>query len=127
MKIIFFDDDCLMCNTFVKILIKLDHKNLLKFASLNSKTSQSIRINKDNPNIDSIIYKKDLKEYIYSDAIIEIISDITINVRFLKLVPKNARDLCYRLIAKYRKKIHLKTKYKTCGIPSIEYKNKFLN
>lgn len=127
MRIIFFDDECLMCNSFVKLLIKLDYKDTLKFAALNSNTSAAVITNKDYTKLDSVIYKKDLQEYIYSDAVIEIMSDVIINVRFLKLIPKKLRDACYKIVAKYRKYIRLNTTKQSCDVPSIKYKEKFLN
>lgn len=126
MNIIFFDDDCLICNKFVRLIINLDKNNNLFFSSLSSDTAESINIIKINPQIDSVIYKKNNSEFIYSDAVLEILKDLGINLWILRVIPKNIRDIYYKIIAMFRKKFNFSFSDKKCELPPHNIRKKFL-
>ncbi|GGB03999.1 DUF393 domain-containing protein [Macrococcus hajekii] len=122
MNIIFFDNECLICNRFVQLLHRIDHQNQLYFASLNSQTAN--RYLKNNYNqIDSVIYRKNGQIFIYSDAVIEILIDVGIKVTPLKRIPKFIRDTLYQFVARNR---HYISK-NSCLLSDPQLKTKILD
>jgi predicted DCC family thiol-disulfide oxidoreductase YuxK len=104
-KIILFDSDCLMCNSFIQFAYKLN-KNY-KYSALNSQYSKSIILEYNLLKIDSIFFVDNNKIYYYSNAIIKIlIRSEYLGCKILGFlfwtVPYPIRDLCYRLIANSR-------------------------
>ena len=126
--IIFFDGVCNMCNSFVRLIIKLDYKELFVFCPISSKKGQKI-INKFNlelKNIDSIILLKNNKITLKSEAVIEILVSLNLFFRFfliLKILPSKLLDLIYDFIAKYRYKLF--GRKESCIIPDEKYKSRF--
>ena len=126
--IIFFDGVCNMCNSFVRLIIKLDYKELFVFCPISSKKGQKI-INKFNlelKNIDSIILLKNNKITLKSEAVIEILVSLNLFFRFfliLKILPSKLLDLIYDFIAKYRYKLF--GRKESCIIPGEKYKSRF--
>ncbi|TDL98222.1 DUF393 domain-containing protein [Macrococcus brunensis] len=84
MNIIYFDDQCLICNRFVKIISTLDVEDKLHFAALHSKIADQKLAHRFYA-VDSVIYLRDREVYIYSDAVIAILKDLHINVTLLGL------------------------------------------
>lgn len=126
--IIFFDGVCNMCNSFVRLIIKLDYKEQFVFCPISSKKGQKI-INKFNlelKNIDSIILLKNNKITLKSEAVIEILVSLSLLFRFfliLKILPSKLLDLIYDFIAKYRYKLF--GRKESCIIPDEKYKSRF--
>ena len=126
--IIFFDGVCNMCNSFVRLIIKLDYKEQFIFCPISSKKGQKI-INKFNlelKNIDSIILLKNNKITLKSEAVIEILVSLNFFFRFfliLKILPSKLLDLIYDFIAKYRYKLF--GRKESCIIPGEKYKSRF--
>ena len=79
-KIIFFDGHCNLCSWSVDLLIKLDRKELFLYAPLSGITSSELGVLAEFPNSElSVIYYRNKEEiFNYSDAIIEICSDLFI-------------------------------------------------
>tara|TARA_B110000467_G_scaffold26531_1_gene23980 strand:- start:280 stop:684 length:405 start_codon:yes stop_codon:yes gene_type:complete len=126
--IIFFDGVCNMCNSFVRLIIKLDYKEQFIFCPISSKKGQKI-INKfslDLKNIDSILLLKNNKITLKSEAVIEILVSLSLLFRFfliLKILPSKLLDLIYDFIAKYRYKLF--GRKESCIIPDEKYKSRF--
>ena len=126
--IIFFDGACNMCNSFVRLIIKLDYKEQFIFCPISSKKGQKI-INKfslDLKNIDSILLLKNNKITLKSEAVIEILVSLSLLFRFfliLKILPSKLLDLIYDFIAKYRYKLF--GRKESCIIPDEKYKSRF--
>lgn len=120
MNIVFFDDECLICNRAVHLLIRLDRHDQLRFAALKSNTAQQLlRVD----DIDSIIYWRDKEVMIYSTAVIAIARDIGLPVRGLLWIPRLVRDSIYRWIANNR--YHLN--HQQCPVPSPAMRSKILD
>ncbi|MGQ0828791.1 MAG: thiol-disulfide oxidoreductase DCC family protein [Bacteroidota bacterium] len=110
-EIIYFDGDCIICNTFIHYVAEHDD-DYFKFKtqpnerSLNTKTDSIFLLKK------GVLYNK-------STAITHILLKCDLKAKFiaylLMIVPKLIRDVGYDLFAKHRYKI---TKGKTCPIPS---------
>ncbi|KIH70143.1 thiol-disulfide oxidoreductase DCC family protein [Salinicoccus roseus] len=101
MNILYFDDDCIICNRFAKIITALDRKDNIHFSSI--KALEGI-VPED---IDSVVYYSD-DMYIHSDAVIEVAADATgfRPVRLLKAIPVCWRNALYRLIARNRYRLN---------------------
>ncbi len=105
-KIILFDSKCLMCNNFVKSLIKIDKDEIFKFASTNGITAK--KIFKKSPDQleknDSVVYfNKNI--YVKSEAIINIICElggVYKLVLLFRIVPKKILNVLYDYIASNR-------------------------
>ena len=126
--IIFFDGVCNMCNSFVRLIIKLDYKEQFIFCPISSKKGQKI-INKFNlelKNIDSILLLKNNKITLKSEAVIEILVSLSLLFRFfliLKILPPKLLDRQYDFIAKHRYKLF--GRKESCIIPDEKYKSRF--
>lgn len=129
-KIILFDGHCNLCSGVVQFLIKNDHHDVFRYASLQSETGISIlqHIGLDPKTTDSIVlYVPNVAYYIKSDAAFEIATHLSIFyqlVGILKIFPKKLRDLVYDFIAKNRYNWFGKTE--SCMMPNPEILSKFL-
>ena len=129
-KIILFDGHCNLCSGVVQFLIKNDHYDVFRYASLQSETGISIlqHIGLDPKTTDSVVlYVPNVAYYIKSDAAFEIATHLSIFyqlVGILKIFPKKLRDLVYDFIAKNRYNWFGKTE--SCMMPNPEILSKFL-
>lgn len=128
-SIILFDGVCNLCNSAVQFIIKRDHKNRFRFASLQSSIGQHyLRIYSINePGVYSVILIKNRKVYDRSAAVLEISRDLSglwPVFYSLKVIPSFLRDAVYRMVAKSRYRIF--GKMDQCMIPSRELNAKFL-
>ena len=128
--ILYFDGYCVLCNWWVRLLCKIDKKNIFFFSALEymSETEKN-RFNLENPKTDSIIvwdHKSPPK--VEAEAIFYIIKRIgglwSIFLIF-KLVPLQLLNKLYRLIARNRKKWF--GSYTECPLPEKKIKNRFLS
>ena len=74
--IIYFDGVCGLCNTFVKLLLKIDSD--LKFATLQGVSGQKL-LNKmkfNKSDFDTVIFQKNDQIYTKSTAVFEIFKTI---------------------------------------------------
>ena len=123
-RVIFFDGYCNLCNTFINWLIRHDHENILKFASLQGQTGVQ-RFGR-NEKLNSVIYVRDEEVYKNSTAVLEILSDIGFPLTtILKLIPLFVRDTLYLLIARNRYCIF--GTRDVCRLPTENEKTKFLS
>ena len=123
--IILFDGVCNLCCGWVRFLIRHDKKGVFKFVSLQSEEGIQFtkRYNIDTKVIDSIIYIRDNQSFIESDAVFEIIRDLSgIWKVFLifRIMPKQITDFIYKKIAKNRYLIF--GKRSTCLVPTRKNK-----
>jgi len=124
--IIFFDGDCLVCNRFVQILLKIDANNRLLFSSLQSDCAKN-NLHTIPKNIDSIVYMSPSGTYIKSEAILNICKTLGLPYSiayFLKILPKKWRDAGYDYFAKNRYKWFGTNKY--CAVPNEQQRRKFV-
>src|SRR5699024_10825679 len=100
-SILYFDDDCIMCNTFAKWIVKLDRREKIYFASI--KEFENIL----PKNIDSVVYYTD-DLYIMSDGLIEMPNDLTkLNIfSVFKVIPLCFTKRLYKSIAGNRHRLN---------------------
>lgn len=129
-KIIYFDGVCNLCNGFVSLIIKLDHKEKFSFAPLQGKTAQLAGLEFEKlPMDEQSLYYQDEKDQIYTKfkAVVEILIELfTFGFIFkiLRLLPDSFGDFLYGLVAKNRYRLF--GKQSTCRIPSESEKKRFL-
>lgn len=107
-NIIYFDGICGLCNSFVKLLLKVDSD--LKFATLQGKTGQKLlnKMNFSNSDFDTVIFQKNDQIYTKSTAVFEIFKTIGGFWKILLIfsfLPISITDKLYRYIALKRFKI----------------------
>ena len=108
-NIIIYDEICNMCSTSVKFIAKRDKDSKFIFLSQQSEETKTILNEFDfqDTDLDTIVFIKNDKCFIKSDAILEITKELTglwFLFSYFKIVPKFIRDFLYDLIAKNRYK-----------------------
>lgn len=124
MKVLIFDGDCSFCNFFVRLTVKINQDSNLKITDFNTAWTKE-NYEQDN-DIDSVIYLANGKAYVYSDAVLHLLADANRYFKpviLLKLVPKFIRDSVYKVIAKYRKRIPVKS---VCERPTEKFFRMYL-
>lgn len=108
--LIVFDDDCLMCKTAVRRIVRYDRKQLYYFTSLNTDWKKRLNLTEWSKytNLDSmLLYSKGLI-YHSSTAVILVAMSLfpfwSFLFRLILKVPLPIRDFIYRFIAKNRKR-----------------------
>ncbi len=128
--ILFFDGVCNLCNSSIQTIIKKDHQQKFKFASIQSDAAKEILLQSDefNSDIDSIILLNKQRLYYKSSAILrvcKILGGVYYFLFIFWLVPKPIRDWVYDFVAKNRYRWF--GKMESCMIPSLELKDRFLD
>lgn len=109
LNIIFYDDQCVVCNYWVNLLLKSDKKNRLLFAPLESELGKTIVANTFNlvSNYEqSVLFYNGGKLFEKSEAIEQCFSYLDLKFRvikgILKIVPLGFKNFIYDFIAKNR-------------------------
>ncbi len=118
-NLLFFDDDCILCNKSIRFIHFLDTHHKIFFTPLQSplgiEIQQEIHLKEQNS---SVVYHRNRKLHTQSNAILYCLSDLH---WFLKplllflLIPPIIRNTLYNFVAKNRKKLF---KNATCSVPS---------
>lgn len=125
--IIYFDGVCGLCNGFIDFIIRIDKKNIFKFATLQGKAAQKLPI-QDSLNLTSIYYQENGKLYMKSTAVLKVFYRCGGRWKLMIifwLAPKFFRDMVYDFVAKNRYKWF--GKEESCRIPTSEELKKFLD
>ncbi|MFL2568123.1 MAG: thiol-disulfide oxidoreductase DCC family protein [Flavobacteriales bacterium] len=128
-KIILFDSTCLMCNNFVKYLIKLDKDEVFKFTSTNGVTAKKIfeKSTDQLEKIDSVIFYNK-KVYTKSSAVINILSELggIYKLAYIfNIIPSFISDSIYDYIA--RNRFQWFGKLDKCPMPEKKNISRFLD
>lgn len=131
-KIILFDGDCNLCNTFINFTIDRDSNNTFLFTPLQSSTGIQIlkNIDKYSPELDSIVLYDPVTREIEkkSRAAINIISTFGgfwVLMRLFLILPSFINNAVYDFVAENRYRWFGKTD--SCRIPTPDLMRKFLN
>ncbi len=129
-KLILFDGVCNLCNASIQYIIKHDHKDVFRYAALQSEVGENIieKYKIDTSKTDSIILYSEGNGITYkSTAALKIASQLAfpLNLMFIFIVvPTFIRNWVYDYIAKNRYKWY--GQKDECMIPTPELKSKFL-
>jgi|TARA_B100000768_G_scaffold174725_1_gene185354 predicted DCC family thiol-disulfide oxidoreductase YuxK len=106
--VIYFDGVCGLCNSFVKLLLKVDSD--LKFATLQGNSGQKLltKINFNKSEFDTVIFQKNDQVYTKSSAVFEIfktIGGLWKVFLIFSFLPISVTDAVYRYVALKRFKV----------------------
>lgn len=126
MIIVAFDSDCLMCNGFVFWLLKHDKQERLTFTGLNSAYFETLCTERNlTIQQDSLIFISGSKIAVESTAVIETLRQLK-GLQYISplayALPRSLRDVCYRFIARRRKKT---SSFSTCPIIPPQWRHRF--
>ena len=125
-NIIFYDDNCVLCNHSIQFLIKKDLQNQFVFAPLQGKLAKKsidlIYIKK----LDSFVVLSNGNSYVKGRAIKFIIQNLkTLSFyKWVLFIPNPILDLAYSFIGKIRYKVFGKSK--NCLYLNKKIKNRFI-
>ena len=129
-----YDGVCGLCNRLNQFLLKRDHHDRLRFASLQSSLAESLtlRHGADPKDLDTVYVVVDHNrpsEHLLSrsDAIIYLLTQlggIWKVVGLAKIVPAALRNIAYNIVAKNRYRVF--GKHDSCMLPDPKTKDKFL-
>lgn len=125
-NVIIYDGSCNMCSVFIKFLVRFNKNNNLYFTDFESEWSK-VNLPKEFANKTSIVYIKDSKHFVYSDAIFHCISDMRLMFKpklILKLVNHHIRNSIYKIISKNR--YIFNSKNRQCRLPSNDFWKMYL-
>ena len=127
--IVLFDSQCLICNGFVRWIIKLDQKQLLKFSGLQSDKAQHeiARRHIPMPENDSVVLLLPDGYYLESNAIIEILKMTgrsSLLASLVSRIPQKWRDTTYHWVARNRYRFYKKRDH--CPMPKPAEANRFV-
>ncbi|GAB6281905.1 MAG: DCC1-like thiol-disulfide oxidoreductase family protein [Ignavibacterium sp.] len=113
-NVILYDGNCGFCNFWLSFIKKKDTHHKLNYYSLQSDTGNEIldKLKIQQQNIDTIIFIEGKELNIKSEAILKILNNLNLKLRFLiKIFPKFIRDFIYDLVSKNR---YIFQKNKSC-------------
>ena len=125
-NIIFYDDNCVLCNHSIQFLIKKDLQNQFVFAPLQGKLAKKsidlIYIKK----LDSFVVLSNGNSYVKGRAIKFIIQNLkTLSFyKWVLFIPNPILDLAYSFVGKIRYKVFGKSK--NCLYLNKEIKKRFI-
>ncbi len=134
-SVVLYDGVCGLCNHFVQFLLKRDHHDRFRFASLQSDVAaQLLRRHGTNAvDLDTVYVVVDYgargeRLLSRSDAIIHLLQrlgGIWAVVAAGKILPEPVRDSFYKFVATNRYRVF--GKYDVCLMPEERFKHKFLD
>jgi predicted DCC family thiol-disulfide oxidoreductase YuxK len=127
--ILLYDGYCVLCNFFVKLILRFEKKPEIYFAPLDSKIAQEIISQfRFDPNMDSIIYFDGKECFTYQFAAFEILKQLSFPINLFgafKSLPNSFNKAMYKFIAKKRYKVF--GKYESCPMPSAKFRERMLD
>ena len=133
--IVLYDGVCGLCNRLNQFLLKRDHHDRLRFASLQSNLARKIleRHGADPTDLDTVYVVEDYdtpseRLFMRSNAILralEALDGIWKLSTVSKILPRPVRDLFYKVVATNRYRVF--GKYEVCMMPDPKYRKKFLD
>ena len=126
--ILFFDGVCGLCNRSVDLLLRIDKKDIFRFAPLQGETaSRMLPPLTGDPEIWSILYLDENGLHDQSDVTIQVcrrLGGLWGLVGLLRIMPVTIRNVAYRFVARNRYRWF--GKHDTCRLPTPEEQARFL-
>ena len=125
-NIIFYDDNCVLCNHSIQFLIKKDLQNQFVFAPLQGKLAKKSIDLTYIKKLDSFVVLSNGNSYVKGKAIKFIIQNLkTLSFyKWVLFIPNSILDLVYYFIGKIRYKVFGKSK--NCLYLNKKIKNRFI-
>jgi len=127
--VVLFDDICVLCHFWVRVLCRWDRNNRLQFASLNGEWAKQWekQNNLSLLSYDSIVVIKENKIYTEDKALFTLLKTLGGGWKVLLIfsfLPSFWTQKIYRFIA--AKRYQWFGKYTECPLPQKKHKHKFL-
>jgi predicted DCC family thiol-disulfide oxidoreductase YuxK len=133
--IVLYDGVCGLCNRVTQFLLEHDHKDLFRYASLQSDFARKILLRHGaNPTeLDTVCVvlnyeTPEEKLFVRSDAVLYLgreLGGIWAVMAWSRVIPRALRDAIYNLVARNRYEVFGKDE--TCMLPEPRHRNKFLD
>jgi predicted DCC family thiol-disulfide oxidoreductase YuxK len=133
--IVLYDGVCGLCNRLVQFLLKHDHHDRLRFASLQSELAATLlkRYGADPHDLDTVYVVIDYVQpgeriLARSDAILFLMSQLDGIWKLAgigRVLPQVLRDAVYKIVAHNRYRVF--GKYESCMLPEPKHRTKFLD
>ena len=126
--VVFYDNQCNVCNYWVNWILENDKNKVFYFAALESNFAKqfSHHFNYKFPVETIVVWNESVGILNKSDAVIFILKTISPNsfqLKALKLFPKFIRDVGYSVFAYFRRYVRIKK----CITPTSQDREHFLN
>ena len=128
--VVFFDGDCSLCLLAVRMILKWDSKERVKFSPLQSPYGKSVLLKhgQDGENFTSLLFLEEGVLYEKSEAILRIGRllkwPVSFFLRFFFICPLFLRDAIYELVARNRYRLFGKESFRR--ISEEEERERFL-
>jgi predicted DCC family thiol-disulfide oxidoreductase YuxK len=127
--LILFDGVCNLCNAWVRFVIRRDPTGIFRFAAQQSPIGLVIIEEhlRGASQLSSVILIEDKAIYTESDAVLQIFARLGAPwswIALLGIIPRPARDACYRFIVRHRYQWFGRTE--VCQIPSADVRSRFV-
>ncbi len=132
-SIVLYDGVCGLCNRLNQFLLKRDHHDRFRFASLQSEFAKDLleRHGLDATDLDTVWVVVDYgtpneRVLARSDAVLHALKQLGppwALTSVAKILPRPVRDTAYKLVARNRYRIF--GKYEVCMMPEERFKHKF--
>ena len=104
--VIFYDGECGLCDRFVQFVLRHDRLQEFRFAPLQGETFQPYRAQRGRRGENTVVLADEAGLHLRSDAALRVLGRLgfpwSVVGRAGRLVPRWARDLGYRLVARVR-------------------------
>jgi predicted DCC family thiol-disulfide oxidoreductase YuxK len=127
--IVVFDPECLFCSRGVQLLLKHDHKKVLRFASIQSVSGSRLlaQAGLKVTALDTLLVISNGQSYMHTAALLRVLHELGWPWRALWLawlIPAPLRDAAYRFIARHRYRLFGQPE--SCFVPSPNDRQRFL-
>ena len=127
--LILFDGVCNLCNAWVRFVVRRDPAGVFRFAAQQSPVGRAMIEDrmKNAAQLSSVILIEDNSIYTESDAVLQILARLGLPwswIALLRIIPRPARDACYRFIVRHRYQWFGRTE--ACQIPSADVRSRFV-
>ena len=128
--IVVFDGQCLLCNAWVRFLLRHDQRGVFRFAAIQGRTGQALlqQAGLQLEGLQTLLLVDGVKSWQHTAAILRILHHLGWPWRAAWLgwlVPAVLRDPLYRWVARHRYRIFGRTE--TCMVPPPDVAARFLD
>jgi len=134
--ILLYDGVCGLCNRVVQFTLRHDHRDVFRFAALQSELAERVlaRHGKSASDLNTVYVVLGIGEtgetvLARSEAVIYLLRTLGGWWKALAVIygvlPRRVRDLMYEMVARNRYRVF--GKYETCPVPDVRMREKFLD
>lgn len=130
MPVIVFDAQCLLCNGWVRFLLRHDRRRVFRFASIQGHTGRTLlaRAGLQVDGLQTLLLVREDRSWQHTAAILRVLHELGWPWRLawgLAIVPAPLRDALYRMVARNRYRWFGRAD--TCMVPAPDERHLFLD